>query len=65
MTTRPILGATFPATVPLSQASIGAWNGEILVAGGFIGGSGVTNALRIYDIATNTSRTARHPMSPG
>src|SRR5881392_3589792 len=43
-----------PLPVPLGQASIGAWNGKIYVAGGFIGGSNVTNALRIYDIASNT-----------
>jgi len=55
-----------PLPVPLSQASIGAWNGKIYVAGGFIGGSSVTNALRIYDIATNTwSSGANIPISPG
>src|SRR5215831_7366216 len=55
-----------PLPVPLGQASIGAWNGQIYVAGGFIGGSNVTNALRIYDIATNTwSSGANMPISPG
>lgn len=55
-----------PLPVPLSQGSIGAWNGKIYVAGGFIGGSSVTNALRIYDIATNTwSSGANMPISPG
>src|SRR6478672_4172780 len=55
-----------PLPVPLSQASMGAWNGKIYVAGGFIGGSSVTNALRIYDIATNTwSSGANMPISPG
>jgi hypothetical protein len=55
-----------PLPVPLSQASMGAWNGKIYVAGGFIGGSSVTNALRIYDIATNTwSSGANMPISSG
>src|SRR4029079_10355241 len=55
-----------PLPVPLSQAAIGAWNGKIYVAGGFIGGSSVTNALRIYDIATNIwSSGANMPISPG
>jgi hypothetical protein len=55
-----------PLPVPLSQASIGAWNGKIYVAGGFVGGSSVTNALHIYDIATNTwSSGANMPISPG
>ena len=43
-----------PLPVALSQAATGAANGKIYVAGGFIGGTSVTNALRIYDIATNT-----------
>jgi len=43
-----------PLPVALGQGTIGAWNGKIYVAGGFIGGTSVTNALRIYDIATNT-----------
>jgi N-acetylneuraminic acid mutarotase len=52
--------------VPLGQATIGSWNGKIYVAGGFIGGSSVTNALRIYDIATNTwSSGANMPITPG
>jgi Kelch motif len=55
-----------PLPVPLSQASIGAFNGKIYIAGGYIGGSSVTNALRIYDIATNTwSSGANMPISPG
>jgi Kelch motif/Galactose oxidase, central domain len=55
-----------PLPVPLGQASIGAWNGKIYVAGGFTGGSNVTNALRIYDIASNTwSSGANMPTSPG
>jgi len=55
-----------PLPVPLGQASVGAWNGKIYVAGGFIGGTSVTNALRIYDIATNTwTIGANMPTSPG
>jgi Kelch motif protein len=55
-----------PLPVPLGQGTIGAWNGKIYVAGGFIGGSSVTNALRIYDIATNTwTSGANMPTSPG
>jgi N-acetylneuraminic acid mutarotase len=55
-----------PLPVPLGQASIGAWNGKIYVAGGFIGGSSVTNALHIYDIASNTwSSGANMPTTPG
>src|SRR5438067_11063040 len=55
-----------PLPVPLGQASIGAWNGKIYVAGGFIGGSNVTNALRIYDIASNTWTSGPNmPTSPG
>jgi hypothetical protein len=55
-----------PLPVPLGQASIGAWNGKIYVAGGFIGGTSVTNALRIYDIASNTwTSGASMPTSPG
>jgi Kelch motif protein len=55
-----------PLPVPLSQAAMGAWNGKIYVAGGFIGGSSVTNALRIYEIASNTwSSGANMPISPG
>ena len=55
-----------PLPVPLGQGTIGAWNGKIFVAGGFIGGSNVTNALRIYDIATNTwTSGANMPTSPG
>jgi hypothetical protein len=55
-----------PLPVPLGQGSIGAWNGKIYVAGGFIGGTNVTNALRIYGIATNTwTSGANMPTSPG
>jgi N-acetylneuraminic acid mutarotase len=55
-----------PLPVPLGQGSIGAWNGKIYVAGGFIGGTNVTNALRIYDIATNTwTSGANMPTNPG
>jgi N-acetylneuraminic acid mutarotase len=55
-----------PLPVPLGQATIGSWNGKIYVAGGFIGGSSVTNALRIYDIASNTwTSGANMPTSPG
>src|SRR5205823_9718263 len=55
-----------PPPVALGQGTIGAWNGKIYVAGGFIGGTSVTNALRIYDIATNTwTSGANMPTSPG
>ncbi len=55
-----------PLPVPTSQAATGAANGKIYVAGGFIGGTSVTNALRIYDIATNTwTSGANMPTSPG
>jgi len=55
-----------PLPVPLSQGTIGAWNGKIYVAGGFLGGTSVTNALRIYDIASNTWISgANMPTSPG
>ena len=55
-----------PLPVALGQGTIGASNGKIYVAGGFIGGSSVTNALRIYDIATNTwTSGANMPTSPG
>src|SRR4029453_15659133 len=55
-----------PLPVPLGQGTIGAWNGKIYVAGGFIGGTSVTNALRIYDIASNSgSSGANMPTSPG
>jgi len=55
-----------PLPVPLGQGTIGAWNGKIYVAGGFIGGTNVTNALRIYDIASNTwTSGANMPTSPG
>src|SRR6266487_5812000 len=55
-----------PLPVALGQGTIGAWNGKIYVAGGFIGGTSVTNALRIYDIATNTwTSGANMPTSPG
>ena len=52
--------------VPLGQGSMGASNGKVYVAGGFIGGSNVTNALRIYDIASNSwTSGANLPTSPG
>src|SRR6266436_3979213 len=55
-----------PLPVALGQATIGASNGKIYVAGGFIGGTSVTNALRIYDIATNIwTSGANMPTSPG
>src|SRR4029450_9008985 len=55
-----------PLPVALGQGTIGAWNGKIYVAGGFIGGTNVTNALRIYDIASNTwTSGANMPTSPG
>src|ERR1044071_7523898 len=55
-----------PLPVPLGQGTIGAWNGKVYVAGGFIGGTSVTNALRIYDIASNTwTSGANMPTSPG
>ncbi len=55
-----------PLPVALGQATTGAANGKIYVAGGFIGGTSVTNALRIYDIATNTwTSGANMPTSPG
>ena len=55
-----------PLPVPLGQGTTGAANGKIYVAGGFIGGTSVTNALRIYDIATNTwTSGANMPTSPG
>ena len=67
MTIRPTLGATSPrcpspSARPLSVRA----NGKIYVAGGFIGGTSVTNALRIYDIATNIwTSGANMPTSPG
>src|ERR1043166_6385540 len=55
-----------PLPVALGQGTIGAWNGKIYVAGGLIGGTSVTNALRIYDIASNTwSSGPNMPTSPG
>ena len=55
-----------PLPVALSQGTMGAWNGKIYVAGGFLGGTAVTNALQIYDIATNTwSSGPNIPTSPG
>ena len=55
-----------PLPVPLGQGTTGAANGKIYVAGGFVGGTSVTNALRIYDIATNTwTSGANMPTSPG
>ena len=67
ITTRPTPGATSPRCLsPSARPLSGAWNGKIYVAGGFIGGTSVTNALRIYDIATNTwSSGANMPTSPG
>src|SRR5207253_8747040 len=54
-----------PLPVALGQGTIGAWNGKIYVAGGFIGGTSVTNALRIYDIATHTwTSGANMPTNP-
>ena len=67
ITTRPTPGATSlrclsPSARPLPARA----NGKIYVAGGFIGGTSVTNALRIYDIATNTwTSGANMPTSPG
>ena len=46
-----------PLPTAVSQAATGAANGKIFVAGGFTGGSSVTNILQIYDIATNTWTT--------
>ena len=43
-----------PLPVAVGQAIMGAWNGNIYVAGGYIGGTSVTNALQIYNIAANT-----------
>ena len=41
-------------------------NGKIYVAGGFIGGTSVSNALYIYDIATNTWTSGANMLtSPG
>jgi hypothetical protein len=55
-----------PLPVALGQAATGAANGKIYVAGGFIGGTSVTNALRIYDIATDTWTSGTNmPTSPG
>ena len=55
-----------PLPVALSQAAPAAANGKIYVAGGCTGGASVTNALRIYDIATNTwTSGANMPTSPG
>ena len=55
-----------PLPVPLGQGTIGASNGKIYLAGGFIGGTNVTNALRIYDIASNSwTSGANMPTSPG
>ena len=34
-----------PLPVALGQGTIGAWNGKIYVAGGFIGGTSVTNEI--------------------
>ena len=67
MTTRPTPGATSPRCPSPSARPLPARaNGKIYVAGGFIGGTSVTNALRIYDIATNTwTSGANMPTSPG
>ena len=48
-----------PLPVGTGQVTVGAANGKVYVAGGFILGppAGVTNVLRIYDIATNTWTT--------
>src|SRR5262249_56918809 len=50
-----------PLPVPLGQGTIGAWNGKIYVAGGFIGGTSVTHPLRIYHIPTKTWSTGAPP----
>ena len=55
-----------PLPVALGQGTMGAANGKVYVAGGFTGGSNVTNALQIYDIASNTwTSGANLPTSPG
>jgi len=55
-----------PLPIAVGQATTGAWNGKVYVAGGFLGGSDVTNALQIYDIATNTwSSGPNLPTTPG
>jgi hypothetical protein len=43
-----------PLPVALGQGTVGAANGKVFLAGGFTGGTSVTNALQIYDIASNT-----------
>jgi hypothetical protein len=43
-----------PLPQALGQGTTAAGGGKVYVAGGFIGGTSVTNAFRIYDIATNT-----------
>ncbi len=67
MTPRPTPGATSPRCPSPSARPLSARaNGKVYVAGGFIGGTSVTNALRIYDIATNTwTSGANMPTSPG
>ena len=55
-----------PLPVAIGQGAMGAWNGKVYVAGGFIGGTSVTNALHIYDIASNIwTGGANMPTSPG
>jgi len=55
-----------PMPTPAGQVVSGAANGKVFVAGGFTGGTSVTNILRIYDIAANTwSLGAPIPASPG
>src|SRR5207249_11660387 len=56
-----------PLQVAHGQGAIGASNGKVYVTGGLIAGtSTVTNALRIYDIASNTwTSGANMPTSPG
>ena len=55
-----------PAAGPRQPGRHRSGSGKVYVAGGFIGGSSVTYALRVYDIATNTwSFGAYMPTSPG
>jgi N-acetylneuraminic acid mutarotase len=43
-----------PPLVADGYYSMAAEGGKVYVAGGFLGGSGITNTLQIYDIATNS-----------
>ncbi|MFN0277676.1 MAG: DUF4394 domain-containing protein [Pyrinomonadaceae bacterium] len=54
-----------PLPVAIGQGAMGAWSGKVYVAGGFLGGTAVTNALRIYDIATNTWTSGANIPTPG